>query len=554
MIGARITFLTLACFALALVSRVALIDHPPIYDELYQILPAISWNENGTFNVLDGLYTRAAMFSKLIATSFDLHGDFSVTAARFVPSAIPGAALVALMFGWTYRTCGAVAGFITAGFMILWPNGIEVSQYVRFYALHGLLFVSSALLIYTALTRDLTLWLRGLMWAVALALMLATFKLQILTVLGVVAIAVWVALAFGPKWLREHPKLWWVVGAVALGVVAVLFSGAMNETLTWAWITYNWEPWPRQDDTTFYHRDFRDNYATFWPLFPVAALIALRANPLPASFCIALFSITFVLQSFGGLKNIRYLYATMPFFFVIWGIALQALLPVLWRFLRETASAILPEPVRQIGSLVCAIFVVLFLLGGNASVIRSAKLIAGLDQNRLLGKTRWQWSEAKQMMQPWIDKGALIVTSEEMRAVQNVGDFDLAYNKPRFSEMLYSIGPDIQPFYKDFRTGRPIVGELSDMKNVISCEPIGVLIMDAPGLQSSSTVPLIEHANAMSLTVVQDQQTGMSLFGWEHQQATTAACAYDFGTDRAADRIRDGRATPQFISSAAADR
>ena len=41
-------------------------SHEPTWDELYHVLAARSWAENGTFAIADGEYTRAALFTRLI--------------------------------------------------------------------------------------------------------------------------------------------------------------------------------------------------------------------------------------------------------------------------------------------------------------------------------------------------------------------------------------------------------------------------------------------------------------------------------------------------------
>ncbi|MEL6680038.1 MAG: hypothetical protein AAFQ51_15130, partial [Pseudomonadota bacterium] len=282
--------LTAIVFLLALGSRMGIVDHPPIYDELYQLMPAVSWQTEQSFAVLSGIYDRAAPFTQLIAFSFDVFNERSVAAARMIPTVLPGAALVAIMFFWARQVAGIVPACITAFFLILWPNGIEVSQYIRFYALQGLCFVSAAILIYTALTVRWGLIWRGLLLVAAAALLLLALRLQMMTLIGAGAIGLWVAIVLLPGWLRAYPKLWFLLAGGVLLVGGVLASGVINDTLVWMWTTYQWEPWPPLNDTFFYHRDFRDNYPTFWPLFPIAAIIALRANFKVASFCLILFA------------------------------------------------------------------------------------------------------------------------------------------------------------------------------------------------------------------------------------------------------------------------
>ncbi len=559
---ALLILIGVSAFAAALLTRVGMINHPLIYDELYQYLPATSWQVNQTFAVLDGIYDRAARFTQLIALSFDIVGEQSAFAARLIPTVIPGALLVSLVVTWAYHVSGAVTASTALVFLLFWPNGIEVSQYIRFYSVQGVLFVAGSLLVYIALTgRGPLIW-QLVALAIAAALFFAALDLQMLTALGIGAVGLWVLIVFAPGWLRTFPRLWWLVGAALIVMAGVLLSGVFSEEIRWLWTTYNWEPWPAQNDTTFYHRDFRDNYPTFWPLFPVAAILALRANFIAASFCLILFATTFVLQSFGGLKNIRYLYPTMPFFFVLWGMALQAVLPVLWHFLKKAVTEgllfALPPQFRKLFASAILLVAVGFLVFANPAFLRSTKLMLGKDENILLGKVRWQWADAGPLIEPWLAQNALIVTDEEMRAVEWLGDFDLGFNKPRFSELLYTFGPDTPPFARDRRTGRPLIGEFRDFKHVVLCNPVGVYITNEPGIRGSSVIRLLQETLDENMKVTLQTGRGVSLMGWRHDSnmVPPAECADlpDFGAPSAAARILAGQSKPQSVSSAAADR
>ncbi|MBM7069096.1 hypothetical protein [Actibacterium sp. 188UL27-1] len=561
--GAFITIgATLIVFLVALISRMGMIDHPPIYDELYQLVPALSFQDGRGFAVLDGIYDRAALFTQFIALSLDLSGGRSTAGARFLPSVVPGALFVALIFVWARYVAGLVVAGIAAFLMVLWPNGIEVSQYIRFYAMQGLVFGGGAILVYTALVGEKPVWLRAAALIGAAVLFLFAAHLQMLTMLGVGGILLWIAIVLAPGWLRSEPRLWWVVASGVVAVAGILASGIFTDTILRLWQTYNWEPWPALNDTMFYHRNFRDNYPTLWPLFPVAAIIALRANFVPAAFCLILFTTTFLLQSFGGLKNIRYLYPTMPFFFVLWGIALSAVIPPIWTYMRETApkalEPILSPAMARIAAFGVLAISILFLIAANAAFERSLRLTLGKDENQLLGKRRWQWAEAQDVLQPWIQERAVIVTTEEMRTIEWLGDYDMGFNKPRFSELLFTVGPDVRPFTVDGRTGRPIAGELADMERVIQCYPAGVILSDAPWAYSRNATILYETVNDLGGTATRQVASGMSMIGWRFSDGPVsgADCSDvpDLSTIRAADRLIAGERVAQAVSSAKADR
>lgn len=506
----------------ALISRTGLIGYAPIYDELYQLIPAESLLANNGYAVLDGVYDRARLHTTLIAVSFQLMGNTELATARLIPSVIPGALLVLLVSLWARSVIGPMAGWITAMFLLFWPNGIEVSQYIRFYALHGIFFVPAALMTYYVFaSNEMALRGRIALLLGALPLLAVALHLQMLTMIGVGALGLWVAIVFLPGWLQRYRWMWAVLIVGACAVAAVLLSGIFTDQLIWLWTTYRWEPWPAQTDMFFYHRSFRDNYPTFWPLFPIAALIALRAYPRPASFCLIMFAATFVLQSFGGLKNIRYLYTTMPFFFVLWAAALQVLAPMALRYLREVAALSIAPFVPRFASGAIALVVLavsaVFVIGANAAFERSTRLITGAQADLLLDKRRWAWPDATEMAAPWLADGAVVVTSEEMLAVRWLGDFDLAYNKPRFSELLYRDGPDTPAFSIDRRTGRPVIGELEDLVRVVACEPVGIFVFNASGLGTGLPFRIAEISQAIGAKVTAERRSGMALVGWRRE-------------------------------------
>ncbi|MEM7522393.1 MAG: hypothetical protein AAF360_01250 [Pseudomonadota bacterium] len=548
--------LALPVFALALITRTGFIGLPPIYDELYQMLPAQSWRLNGDFAVLDGAYTRAAIFTKLIAFSFSVVGEEGPLAGRLIPSVLPGALLVSLIFVWTRLVIGALAGWFVLVFLLLWPNGIEVSQYVRFYALHGLVFCIGVLAIYSALAGALAMRWRAALLILAAAALFFALRLQLLTMIGVFGLGLWVAVVFLPGWIRRFPWIWWLIAAGVALVAGVLASGVINDQLVFLWTTYQWQPWPAQQDMFFYHRNFRDNYPTFWPLFPVAALIALAAHPKAASLCLSLFTVGFILQSFGGLKGVRYLYPVMPFFFVLWAAALQAVGPVLYGGLRRmisgAAAPLAPARLVSVVTGAAVLGALFFLFAANAAFERSLQMTRGAPAQTLLGKTRWTWPAAAEMTRPWLEEGAVVVTSEEMLAVEWLGDFDLAYNKPRFSELLYSIGPDTPPFTADKRTGRPIIGEFDDLARVIACEPVGVVLGNAGFVGGGAALNIALKAQGVGAEVEASSRGGFSLVGWRRAPGEVGAeCAAITppSSDRAATRLLGGERTPALVSS-----
>ncbi|MEO1470479.1 MAG: hypothetical protein AAFV86_15635 [Pseudomonadota bacterium] len=504
---------------------------PPIYDELYQVMAAASWWRDGNFSILDGAYERASLFSMLIAASFELSGGSSVAAARFLPAAVPGALLVALLTVWTRMVAGPIAAAVTLVFLLCWPSGIQLSQYVRFYALQGLVFILGALLVYAAATGTRSLALRAVLAGASLPLFLLGAQLQLTTLVGMMGIGIWVTITFLPTILRVEPRAWWGVGAaVLIGIVGLV---VFQREVLWLWQTYNWEPWPRSNDVTFYNRYMRDTYPTFWSLFPVAALIALAHRPRLASFCLAIFVTSIVLQSFGGLKNVRYIYISMPFFFVTWGIAAAAVLPVMWRWLKQVAEqaagAFLGPRLAWSAAIALSLVSALWIFVANVGFERAVNHAFGRPEAILLDKRRIVWDDPKTTLAPWLEDGAVVVTPVEMIAVAYLGDFDIAFNRPRFSELQNLFGDDIEEFYLDYRTGRPMIWRGRTMERIVECVPVGVLVAGANLVASSdgAAFRIAVAASRVGAETVAGTEGGMSFIAWRHRdrEVPAEACA-----------------------------
>jgi 4-amino-4-deoxy-L-arabinose transferase-like glycosyltransferase len=92
---------------LAVGTRLSEIDRVASFDELYHLLAARGWLQEGEFRIADGVYEPAQLFTMLVAASFALFGE-SIEVAR-MPSVLAGAALVVLAFLWTREVAGASA-------------------------------------------------------------------------------------------------------------------------------------------------------------------------------------------------------------------------------------------------------------------------------------------------------------------------------------------------------------------------------------------------------------------------------------------------------------
>jgi hypothetical protein len=520
--GSSTLALSFVVFAIALGTRIGLLTLPPIYDELYHVTAALGWLETGTFSVLDGSYPRTWPYTVLVAQMFTVFGDDALWATR-LPSVIAGSALVAVCFAWTRIRIGVTAGWIVAFAMLLWPLGIMLSQFTRFYAIHGLLSVCGLLAAYEA---SLGGWRRPTRLALAAASAIAfalAFLLQPATAIALLALFAWAGLVFALPAIWRSNWRWTILGAGLLLGCATLLVAHQTGLLGKLFAFYRWQPWPAQDDVFSYHRIWRDNYPTFWSLFPFAALIAIAARPRTGLFCAMIFAISFVVFSFGGIKNERYLYTAMPFFFAVWAIALQAAATKLLDWFHHDCELALrgvglPTPTTTFTTII-GVFLLGFTILSNAAFQRGLDIVLGDGGiEKLQGRQRLDWSEAKATIEPWLSRSAVVVTTEEVFAVQYLGGFDYGFGKPRLSEIGGLKAGQLAPeFSIDPRNGRPIIGTIKSLSAIVSCYPTGVLLT-APGWggrRGDFAADLTSAALLNGLKIERVRRKYFEVFAWQ---------------------------------------
>jgi hypothetical protein len=225
----------------------------------------------------------------------------------------------------------------------------------------------------------------------------------------------------------------------------------------------------------FYHQWLNLYYPTFWPLFPLAALAALASCPRPALLCLCVFSVAFVLLSFGAMKSLVYASFALPFLFVIWGLAFAHVWAHLRWFVLEVTDGALRgvgiAPSRAIKRVMIGATVG-FILLANTATIRTATMLAGIAVPPERPYPRW-WDVAE-VLEPRLNQASVVVTSSDLDALYYLGDYDILLEKSRLSEQP----PPAAEFGRDKRTGRPIVSSREAVDRIIDCFPDGLIVTD----------------------------------------------------------------------------
>jgi len=507
-------------------------DFPPVVDEVFHLLAARTWAHDGTLGIADGQYTRAWGYTTAIGVLFWTFGE-NLALARAV-SILAGALWVAAVFVWVRDAAGRPAAWIAAVLFALAPTSVIVFHIVRFYTFHGLFFFLGAVGVYALTTGRVALASgAGLLTAFGIALaVVATMHLQIVTVTGLVALAVWVVLERSRQSLLARswqPIMKWG-----------LTAGLLVAVLLWVSVTY-WKPgvglWEmyrhvslwnigNRDQWLYYQNLFDSQYPVLLALLPVAALFALARRPVPALFCICIFGTAVLLHSFAGMKAARYIHFAVPFFFALWGIALAEAVPLVRGVISAALERLYPidlwPRVHQVIGAACFGAVVVFLIVGTPGLLKTYKMARQWPETP--SHPGAVWSKARPFLQPWIDKAAVVLTTNDFHTIYYFGDYNYQISRYRVTETR----PE-QEFGRDPRSGRASISKPESVALVISCYPSGLFLGDPFQWRNeimgvSNAVAEIIEAKAQRIDV--PAEWDLRVYYWQHAaEPLDAKCA-----------------------------
>jgi hypothetical protein len=510
----------LLCFAFAFMVRISHSQNEPITDELYHLLAAESWSSDGDFAIADGEYRRARLFTMLVGVVHRATGG-DVDSIRWLCIAI-GAALVAAVFGWTMLNAGRGAALV-AGFLLATnPTAIFLSQYIRFYSLHALIFFLLAACCWS-LHNGQAAQRRWLLAIGITLLTLAGLHLQVTTLVGVAGIVLWALFFKRHAILETIPSTTqrvWIAASLTLAILVIVFftRGTIASLLE----TYRASAlWNSSDNALYYFNLYRNELGVLWSLAPAAVVIAILARPAPALFCTFIFVTAFIIQSFGGMRSERFMFYALPWFFIPWGIAAAAIATTLRAALDSALAAqsfIRGKSGRQWMAPVASVSLIVVIAGFALLTMPSFETFARMSLGKAThppeywDRYRTNWHKAAPFLRQLDAEVAVTVASQPLHAIYYLNDVDYALNATTLADIAV---PGIHS-KMDPRTGRLVFDDVDTMRQIVACHPSGLVIIHEPAWRNATRVPdevadfLQTELDPIPLTVKSD----LLLFRW----------------------------------------
>jgi hypothetical protein len=509
---------------ITLAVRLLYLDHAPYVDELNHALAARSLLEDGTLSINGGApYTRAWLFTYLVAAFKAVFGQ-SLVVGR-VPAVLAGLGLVLAVFVWVRSIAGRWGGWTAALLLGFAPVSIYLSQQVRFYTLHAMLFWVAAVAVYAAVEGGTGDRRRRAGLFVGAVLALATaYHLQPVTLVGVAALGLWVALDRAPaaiRWLRAggRPRLLAAIGFFAAGsfLLALGASDLFAERMRLFAYADLWAA-TNANRPLYYHRHFVDQYPTLWTLFPFAVLIAASRFGRLTLFLGLVFAGAFVIHSAAAWKHERYLYYALPFFFAIWGLAAAVIIP----WLKERLDAALEgrPAMRASRAVLSAAFTgflgasLLFAAAGNKAASYTYRMLTVSDADWRMERAyrgEADWQGAMSTLRPLADSADVVVASAMLKSLYYLGrvDFGISLGELRGA----------QEFAVARKEAVPVISRPESLGLVQSCFHSGLVIADDRSYRRpwGVTDEAADYLEGNMEALAFPTGSGLIAFRWTHQ-------------------------------------
>lgn len=513
-------------FLAALLVRLINLSHTPVPDEFYHVLAAHSWLEGHGLSISGGDYTRARLFTILVAEFFRFFGE-SLTVGR-IPAMLAGSVLVPTVFLWVRSVADSRSAWAAGILVCISPLLIFLSQIVRFYTLQTLFFFLTSIAVYAVVTRQV----RGIyaIWVAVAGICALAFalELQVTSAIGSVGLVVWIAIFGFPGSSPADAD----VRRIVILVLGVFLVGAAAGAWLWSghlaglWHTFHVAPsWQAgmENNHRYYFYWFMGRYPTLWSLFPLAVLGGLVRRLRPVLFATVVFVVALAVHTVAGPKQDRYIAYVLPFFFVVWGIAIGEALPVVAELSRAAARATFGVGLRtgmaRWFGWAGVMGVIGFAALSNPAFPLTYRMLTRSDAD-WTGNSDYRghsdWAKVVPRLRPWVKGSDVILTTSGVKSLYYFGRYDFEINAGAVRES--GTGHD---FSTNFRTGHRVIGNVAAIRLVMNCYRTGLVIAGTKRWERAQRlVPrsISDYVRAHAVQIPLPKDSRMIAFKWDHLQ------------------------------------
>jgi len=476
-IGISLFFLALFVYSFNL-------NHGLYVDELYHLLPAHSVLVDGTLRVAEGEYVRVELYTRFVAFLFGIFGE-SVEVARISSAVIVGVFISTVFFAVSWMV-GRTEALLTALVLVVLPSSIYIAQFIRFYALHQLVFFIGALGVYVLITTRLSVLKRSSVLVLTSSAIAFSCYLQKSSLIALMGVFLWVILYLTSQILnaatRTRQHIWALIfllsGCLIFLLVLIVQDVASSLITSFRWTA----PWNagNTDNYLYYHRLLRYQFSSLWSFFPVACILAILKKPKQASFFACIFIVSLVVFSLGGMKAERYVVFLYPFFVGILAIVAVPMFSTLRALIIDGFSSLsylnLSLRSKKNAANLLLLIVCSFIVLSNHAISTAFHILNGQQYYHEIG----DWSLSRKTVEPLVNNANIVLTTNDVESLYYFKRYDYVFSSFRLNE---AAGKTVDEFTEEFtvdpRTGLPIISKLDSLELLINCYSNGVFLGDS---------------------------------------------------------------------------
>jgi MFS family permease len=308
-----------------------------------------------------------------------------------------------------------------------------------------------------------------------------------------------------------------IFSALAIATIAAAFlSGFMNRL----WVDgTRADLWAEADrhNLRYYHDRLLRQYPLLWPLFPLAAWIAIARHRRAGLLALCVFAVPLLAHSIVAAKAERYLYYAMPMFFALYGIAIGTALPSVRGWL---ASLVPSGRTAFIRAFDLGAGLVLAMIVAYPLLLRPGLLFAVREIRQ--GDAPWvgwgrpsgnpDWLAAGDSLRHLLDVSEVVLGSDEVAAYYGLGRIDYLVRRAATPER------GVLPEFTPYRRVVPIVTTPQSLGRIAECGSTGLLFVERKYTNREWTgiPPLLPYLEANFIRVPVPEPWALLVYRWEH--------------------------------------
>lgn len=445
----------------------------PGIDELFIHLAAKNFMLDGTLSILDGEYIRAPLFTKFIGYIYFIFDNHSLYIGRLV-SVFFNIFLCISIFYWTRLYFGDGPAFISAVLFIFWPFSIYMAQTLRYYPLQAFFIFNSAMLLFFSTTSSGKKYKRFLAFLFGITCMLAALYLQSISIVFFACIFLWLSIAL------YLPNKEIVFRNIRIAFVLFLFSIFLAIYLAFDNIDYFYSavrtfrfspPWTQWRNELYYLSALRDGYPSLLAFSGFFFLYIIAIYPLFGLLYSIIIITVITTMSFAGIRDTRYIYAAMPFLFIVFSIPMYHIILYIYNLLKiKMKSNSLPG--TNFAPLAAIVFCACFMVALNPAIKESFKWM------RDGGTEDWSdfWDQANKTVKNLSTQDSIVITDADVETIYYIGDFDYHFSSSALFLLSWLENIEEKEFTNDFRTGRATIGNIDSLLSIIEGGGLVVIV------------------------------------------------------------------------------